>query len=80
MRSKASEKSIARQKAVGARLRYIREQKGLSLADICKRLDPPLGSRMTLVRWETGENAISLDRLEQLASILRVNPGDLLGY
>ena len=80
MRSKASAKSMARQKAIGARVRYIREQHGLSLADICKRLDPPLGSRMTLVRWETGENAISLDRLEQLASILRVNPGDLLGY
>jgi transcriptional regulator with XRE-family HTH domain len=80
MKRKHSEKSTARAQEVGARVRYIRENLGYSLAYVCRRLDQPEPSRQTLQRWETGEIAIGIDRLEQLARIFEINPGDLLGY
>ena len=80
MKHKHTPTSIARYQEVGARVRYIRENAGLSLADVVRRLDPPKPARITLLRWETGEIAIGIDRLEQLARIFNVNPGDLLGY
>lgn len=80
MKRKATKKSIARYQELGARVRYIRENAGLSLADVVGRLEKPRPTRMTLQRWEMGQIAIGIDRIEQLARIFNVNPGDLLGY
>jgi transcriptional regulator with XRE-family HTH domain len=80
MKRKTGQKSIARHQRIGARVRYMREYRGLSLTDVCKRLDEPKPGKMALSRWETGQVAISVDRIEQLARIFRVEPGDLLQW
>jgi transcriptional regulator with XRE-family HTH domain len=77
---KATTKSIKRHQEIGARLRYLRESLNLSLDDVRRLLKEPELSRTTIQRWETGENAISIDRLERLADMYGVNPGNLLGY
>jgi transcriptional regulator with XRE-family HTH domain len=80
MKRKTPEKAINRQKAIGAQVRLLRENAGLTLTEVCKRLDEPRPHKMTVARWETGVVAIGVDRLEQLAKIFGVRPKDILGY
>jgi len=76
---KQSAKAIARQREVGARLRYIRENRGLALKWVARRLNP-LVTFQTLGRWEIDGSGLTIDRVEQLAKIYHVNPAELLGY
>lgn len=74
-----SQKSTDRRKEIGARLRYIRENRGLSLQVVAKRLDPPVWWQ-TIAKWEVGRSEIPLDRLEELAKIYNINPAELLQW
>jgi transcriptional regulator with XRE-family HTH domain len=76
---KRSARSTARFREIGARLKYIRESRDLSLMAVARRLDPPV-TFQTLAKWEAGAMSPTIDRIEQLAKIYRVNPADLLGY
>jgi transcriptional regulator with XRE-family HTH domain len=66
-----------RHEKLGAELRRRREEKGLSLRDVAKKLDikPPHLSRV-----ETGESAISEEPLTKLCKILDADPEDVMTY
>ena len=67
----------ARHIKLGVELRRLREEKGLSLRDVAKKLDvkPP-----HLFRVETGESAISEEPLTRLCKILNADPEDVMTY
>jgi transcriptional regulator with XRE-family HTH domain len=76
---KRPDKSIKRQKEIGAKLRALREDKGWSLQGVARRLDPPV-SHQRLAAWEVGEYMMTVDRIEELAGLYAVHPADVLGY
>lgn len=62
-------------KQVGAQIRTIRKQKGLTLRDVADRCGT---TPQTVQRMETGNMSVSLTWLEQLAEALGVQPYELL--
>jgi transcriptional regulator with XRE-family HTH domain len=76
---KRPDKSIKRQKEIGAKLRALREDKGWSLQGVARRLDPPV-SHQRLAAWEVGEYMMTVDRIEELAGLYGVSPIEVLGY
>lgn len=63
--------------AVGARLRTIRKQRGLSLQDV-QRLSEGEFKAAVLGAYERGERSLSLPRMYRLASFYQVPIGQLL--
>ena len=59
------------------RIRAIRKQQGLTLADLAERCDPPT-TPQTVGRLETGMRTLSIDWLNRIAAALRVEPQTLL--
>lgn len=80
MKRKKSQTEFDRVKVVGSRIRFLRENAGLSLHEVCQKLDEPRPTKMTLARWEKGEVVVSLDRLEQIARVFDIPPRELLGW
>jgi transcriptional regulator with XRE-family HTH domain len=76
---KRPDKSIKRQKEIGAKLRALREDKGWSLQSVARRLDPPV-SHQRLAAWETAEYMMTVDRIEELAILYGVHPAEVLGH
>jgi transcriptional regulator with XRE-family HTH domain len=76
---KRPDKSVKRQKEIGAKLRALREDKGWSLQSVARRLDPPI-SLQRLAAWEGAEYAMTVDRIEELARLYGVHPAEVLGY
>ena len=65
-------------KEIGARIKFIRKQKGITLADLGARLGI---SESNMQRYESGKIAsISIDFINRLASILEVKPEWLIGW
>jgi transcriptional regulator with XRE-family HTH domain len=62
-------------KAVGQRIAIVRQRTGLSIRDLADRIGWP---RDTLVNYELGRRAITIERLEQIAQALGVPPAALL--
>lgn len=60
---------------IGSRIAHLREQTGLSQADLAKRLHI---SRSSVQLWESGANYPSTDNLISLAKIFRVSTDYLL--
>ena len=60
------------------RIRDIRRQKGLSLADVAQRCDPPTTAQ-TIGRIETGMRTLSLAWMNRIGAALGVDPQALLG-
>lgn len=61
--------------AVGARVRYIREQLGLTQDDLAKRVGL---TRCSLTNIETGRQRLLLHTVERLADALGTTPRHLL--
>lgn len=59
------------------RIRAIRQQKGLTLADVAAACSPPTTAQ-TIGRLETGARTLSLDWLNRIAAALGVEPGSLV--
>ncbi|MBZ6377025.1 transcriptional regulator [Pacificimonas flava] len=59
------------------RIREIRKGKGLTLADVAERCEPPT-TPQTIGRLETGTRTVSVDWLNRIAAALDVLPGDLV--
>lgn len=74
-----SKKSTERRKEIGARLRYIRESRDLTLKQVASRLKPPTVYQ-TVQKWEMGDSELPIDRLEELAEIYGINPAELLQW
>ena len=65
-------------KEIGARIKFIRKQKGITLADLGARLGI---SESNMQRYESGKIAsVSIDFINRLASILEVKPEWLIGW
>ncbi len=65
-------------KEIGERIKFIRKQKGITLADLGARLGI---SESNMQRYESGKIAsISVDFINRLASILEVKPEWLIGW
>ena len=60
---------------VGARIRAVRQARGLSAPALSTLLQWPLD---TLLNYEYGRRPIQLDRLERIAAALKVAPSALL--
>ena len=60
-----------------SRLREIRKAKGLTLADVAARCDPPT-TAVTIGRLETGMRSLSVPWLERLAKALDIDPKSLI--
>ncbi len=60
-----------------SRLREIRKAKGLTLADLAARCDPPT-TAVTIGRLETGMRSLSLPWLERLAKALEIDAKSLI--
>ena len=60
---------------IGSRIAHLREQAGLSQADLAKRMHI---SRSSVQLWESGANYPSTDNLVSLAKIFRVSTDYLL--
>lgn len=60
-----------------SRLREIRRAKGLTLADVAARCNPPT-TAVTIGRLETGLRSLSVAWLERLAGALEVDPKSLM--
>jgi len=60
-----------------SRLREIRKAKGLTLADVAGRCDPPT-TAVTIGRLETGMRSLTVDWLERLGAALAVDPKSLM--
>ena len=63
--------------ALGARLRALRENAGLSIYDVARQTDREI-KPSTLSAYERGERAVSVARLIRLAEIYGVSASDLL--
>lgn len=59
------------------RIRDIRRQKGLTLADIAERCEPPTTAQ-TIGRIETGARGLSLEWMNRIAAALEVEPQALV--
>lgn len=59
------------------RIRDIRKQKGLTLADVAERCTPPTTAQ-TIGRLETGMRQLSLAWMNKIAAALEVEPGLLV--
>ncbi|WP_126172311.1 helix-turn-helix domain-containing protein [Altericroceibacterium xinjiangense] len=55
------------------RIRDIRKDKGLTLAEVAERCDPPTTAQ-TIGRLETGMRSLSLDWMNRIAAALEVDP------
>lgn len=65
-------------KEIGERIKTIRKQKGITLADLGARLGI---SESNMQRYESGKIAsVSIDFINRLAPILEVNPEWLIGW
>ena len=65
-------------KEIGARIKFIRKQKGITLADLGARLGI---SESNMQRYESGKIAsVSIDFINRLAPILEVKPEWLIGW
>lgn len=65
-------------KEIGERIKAIRKQKGITLADLGARLGI---SESNMQRYESGKIAsVSIDFINRLAPILEVNPEWLIGW
>ena len=65
-------------KEIGERIKTIRKQKGITLADLGARLGI---SESNMQRYESGKIAsVSIDFINRLASILEVKPEWLIGW
>jgi transcriptional regulator with XRE-family HTH domain len=77
-RDNRTERHIAdRQRQLGARLRRIRHQQGMSLADVQER-SGGVWKAVVVGAYERGDRTISVARLQQLAEFYRVPLADLL--
>ncbi|WP_437441477.1 helix-turn-helix domain-containing protein [Streptococcus uberis] len=59
------------------RLKELRKEKGLTQSDLGKIFGV---SKMTVLRWENGENQIKPDKAKQLADYFNVTIAYLLGH
>lgn len=59
------------------RIRDIRRQKGLTLADVAARCDPPTTAQ-TIGRLETGMRSLSLTWMNRIAGALEIDPQALV--
>ncbi len=59
------------------RIREVRRAKGLTLAEVGERCDPPTTAQ-TIGRLETGTRTVSVDWLNRIALALGVEAGDLV--
>lgn len=59
------------------RLKELRKEKGLTQSDLGKIFGV---SKITVLRWENGENQIKPDKAKQLADYFNVTIAYLLGY
>ena len=59
------------------RIREVRRAKGLTLAEVGDRCDPPTTAQ-TIGRLETGTRTVSVDWLNRIATALGVDAGDLV--
>jgi transcriptional regulator with XRE-family HTH domain len=59
------------------RIREVRRAKGLTLAEVGDRCDPPTTAQ-TIGRLETGTRTVSVDWLNRIAAALEVDAGDLV--
>mgnify|MGYP001678869980 CR=1 FL=1 len=65
-------------KEIGERIKFIRKQKGITLADLGGRLGI---SESNMQRYESGKIAsVSIDFINRLAPILEVKPEWLIGW
>jgi transcriptional regulator with XRE-family HTH domain len=62
-------------RAVGQRIAAARQRAGLSIRDLAKRIGWP---RDTMVNYELGRRAITIERLQLIADTLGVPPAALL--
>jgi transcriptional regulator with XRE-family HTH domain len=62
-------------RAVGQRIAAVRQRAGLSIRELADRIGWP---RDTLVNYELGRRAITIEKLEQIAEALSVHPAMLL--
>lgn len=62
-------------KAVGARIRAIREERGMTMVEFGELLSAPQGA---VSNWERGENLPNKHRLKKIASIANISVQDLL--
>lgn len=62
-------------RVVGKRIAVARQRAGLSIGDLATRIGWP---RDTLVNYELGRRAITIERLQVIAEALRVPPAILL--
>lgn len=60
-----------------SRLREIRKSRGLTLAELAARCDPPT-TAVTIGRLETGMRQLTLPWMERIAAALGIEPADLL--
>lgn len=60
----------------GKRLKYAKENKGLTNSDLAKLMGKK--SQSTIVAWENGSSEVTLSQLKQLAEILDVSEEFLL--
>lgn len=58
-------------------IREVRRAKGLTLADVAERCDPPTTAQ-TIGRLETGTRTVSVGWLNRIAKALEVEAGDLV--
>lgn len=72
-----SDESTTKSQQLGARLRRIRNQQGLSLAQVEERSEG-VWKAVVVGAYERGDRAVSLQRLADLASFYGVPLGDLL--
>ena len=68
MRTKRGGNEFDVKKNIAANITYLREQAGLSKADIAKKLGV---SQSSVSHWESGANSIDINRLFQLCDILK---------
>lgn len=65
-------------KLFGDRIRFLREQQGLTQEKLAELADIPDSG--TLRRWEKGKEVPKFDRLEALARALNVKVRDLFNF
>nr|DAS35562.1 MAG TPA: NTP-PPase-like protein [Caudoviricetes sp.] len=58
------------------KLRYLREQKNLSLVEVAEKIGV---SKLTVLKWEHGTSKISIGKAKKLAEYFGVSVGYLLG-
>lgn len=64
--------------ALGPRLRRLREQQGLSRAEVARRMGTPNDRTCALWNWETGRARPQWENLYKLAQALNVSLYDVL--